>query len=185
MAKISDLKFDDKNFNKEKWKIIPGFEDYEVSTMGRIRRASNKRMRALRENKLGYVRIDLYKNHKAHWLCVHRIVAQTFLNNNEHLPQVNHKNGIKNDNRLENLEWCSRSENIIHAYKNKLRKPPKETPVKCLETGEVFANLHDAARKVGGNASNLFRTLYGGPNYKTFSKLHWELVEERKSAWVK
>ena len=156
---------------------MPNFEDYEVSNMGRIRRRSDKYIRALKKNKLGYVRIDLYKNHKPHWLSVHRIVAQTFLENNECLPQVNHKNGVKNDNRLENLEWCSRSENIIHAYKNKLRKPPKETPVRCIETGEEFANLHEAARKVGGNASNLFRALYGGSNYKTFSGLHWELTK--------
>ena len=177
MSSISELKFDDKNFNKEIWRVVPNFEDYEVSNMGRIRRRSDKYIRALKKNKLGYVRIDLYKNHKPHWLSVHRIVAQTFLENNECLPQVNHKNGVKNDNRLENLEWCSRSENIIHAYKNKLRKPPKETPVRCIETGEEFANLHEAARKVGGNASNLFRALYGGSNYKTFSGLHWELTK--------
>lgn len=176
MAKISDLKFDDKNFNNEVWRKVIGFRDYEISNYGRLRRAKDKKIRKLRANKLGYIRVDLYKNKCAHWVCVHRLVADAFLQNKNKLPQVNHKNGIKSDNRATNLEWVTRSDNIIHAYKTGLRKPPNETPVKCLETGKKYQNLHEAVRDVGGNVSNLWYHLHGHKKHRSFLKTHWEYL---------
>lgn len=70
-----------------------------------------------------YERIRLCKSGFIKTYLLHRIIAQTFIPNPLNLPEVNHKNGIKDDNRVENLEWCTRSENLLHCYKTNLRKP--------------------------------------------------------------
>jgi hypothetical protein len=123
---------------KEIWVKIPDFE-YEVSNMGNIKSLPKKTVqiyktgtRALRETKErilrkrfdtnGYSTCALYKNGKTYYKKVHRLVAQAFLENPHSYEQVNHKNGIKSDNRVENLEWCNNSYNQRHAIKLGLRK---------------------------------------------------------------
>lgn len=70
-----------------------------------------------RLSKKGYVVADLIINNKHYYRQIHRLVAMTFIHNPNNYPQVNHKNGIKTDNRVENLEWCSNLENQRHARK--------------------------------------------------------------------
>lgn len=114
----------------EVWKIIVGHEDYEVSDLGRVRRVtpgSNStyvgKIRKLNPTWMGYLQITLRlsgepKRFKTHY--VHRLVADAFLDTPEPRSEINHLNGIKTDNRASNLQWCSRSENHIHAYKTGL-----------------------------------------------------------------
>lgn len=109
------------------WKVITGYEDYEISNTGLVR--SNKKdipkLLSLREDKDGYVISTLFKNGYRKDQKVHRLVAKAFVSNSKNKPCVNHLNGIKNDNRYINLEWCTRSENDIHAFNNGLRKSVK------------------------------------------------------------
>ena len=71
----------------------------------------------------GYHRVQIWKDNKCVMVSWHRIIAQTFIPNPENKPFVNHINGVKSDNRVENLEWCTQQENIIHAFKTGLSKP--------------------------------------------------------------
>ncbi len=112
----------------ELWKPIEGYEDrYEVSNMGNVRSLNyrntgkEKTLTPITEGK-GYLMVGLCRGQTMKWQKVHRLVAAAFIPNPEDKPQVNHKNGIKTDNRVENLEWATNSENQKHAYKTGLNK---------------------------------------------------------------
>lgn len=118
----------------ETWKDIEGYEEeYQVSTLGRIRskdridsadrNLSGKIIKLLPHGKTGYLKIGLHQNGKQNTVLVHRLVAKAFVANPKQYVEVNHKNGDKKDNRAENLEWCSRSHNVRHAYQKLGRKP--------------------------------------------------------------
>lgn len=114
---------------KEYWKDIPEYEGiYQVSNLGNIRsldrvskigRNLKGRLLKLTQNRFGYLRFTAENLKGIKTLHVHRVVLLTFRPINEKL-QVNHKDGNKINNKLENLEWCTDSENKIHAYKNGL-----------------------------------------------------------------
>jgi hypothetical protein len=106
------------------WKTIKGFEDYQVSSDGEIKTFNwkNKGIEAIMKpafDNSGYLRTML-KHKETGKFCtikVHRIVAQNFIDNPLNKPQVNHMNGIRHDNRVDNLEWVTMSENQLHSYR--------------------------------------------------------------------
>lgn len=153
----------------EEWKKIDGFEDYEVSNLGRIR--------SIRKNKIlkthiknGYEYIGLYKN-KVHVIVrVHRIVAKEFILNPENKPAVNHINGNKLDNRVINLEWVTNSENMIHAFQNELHKPvdKKITSENGKKLWENYGKAYIESIKIKANQYDKNHKLIGT----------WESAEE-------
>ncbi len=100
----------------EIWKPIPNYDGYFVSSEGRFKNADGE-IKRLNGSPNGYRGVSLKPYGK---LSAHRLVAQTFIPNPENKPQVNHINGIKYDNRVENLEWVTAQENIQHAYRTGL-----------------------------------------------------------------
>ena len=98
----------------EIWKDIEGFEQYQVSTWGRIRNKHTGVLLKPYYNKKGYLKVGLSKNGKSHKFRVNRLVAMAFIPNIFDLPQVNHKDGNKANNSFTNLEWVTDEENKRH-----------------------------------------------------------------------
>lgn len=147
----------------EIWKEIPGYEGYfEVSNLGNFRskdriikyKQTGTRLypgKPLKTELMqdGYSRIVLMKEAvKKRYMC-HRLVAETFIDNPSNLPQVNHKDGNRSNNCVENLEWCTQSENELHAV-NVLGKTMKgktaPKKVYCVETDTIYNSMSEVIR---------------------------------------
>lgn len=149
---------------KEEWRPAVGYEDrYEVSNQGRVRNSNGLIMKPSLHRD-GYLWIGLVSKTMPYNVSVHRLVAKAFLPNPENKPTVNHKDGCKTNNQVDNLEWATYSENVRHAYANHMiadkssagiqhiidsaRKSLKKycnIPIVCETTGMEFESMHHAA----------------------------------------
>ena len=119
---------------KEIWKDIEGYEGlYQVSNLGRVKSLhySKEKIIKLRKNKSGYLEANLCKEGKVKIMMAHRLVANAFISNPKNKEQVDHINTIRDDNRVENLRWATRSENI----NNPLTKEKQKKSLKGINLG--------------------------------------------------
>jgi hypothetical protein len=94
---------------------------------------------------------------------LHRLIAGTFIPNPENKPFVNHKNGIKTDNRAENLEWVSHQENVQDAYEKGFNSSAK--PVVHISSGDIYYSISEAARVLNLNYNSCTKKLKKKPAY--------------------
>lgn len=164
---------------KEIWKDIRDFEGlYQVSNLGRVRRVGKgqgTKCSILRhKTNLAYDGVSLHRNNQPFNKNIHRLVAETFVPNPENKTQVNHKDGNKKNNRVDNLEWVTSKENARHSV-NVLKNNPGDwsrKAVKCVETGEVFesqilaAKAYNTSQGAIGNAARGNRPRAGGHRWE-------------------
>lgn len=189
---------------EEIWKDIEGYEGlYQVSNSGRVKsleryKENHSKLQKVEEkiktvsiDNIGYYRVCLYKDNKLKNARVHRLVAQTFIPNPDNLREVNHKDGNKLNNNIDNLEWVTSSENNKHAWntglhictekqrkqlsKNNQKYKSKEIHQLDLNGNYIrtWINAHEASRQLDIDRSTISQCCTGGRRNKTAGGYKW------------
>lgn len=173
----------------EEWRDIPGFEGlYKVSNKGEVkslnyRRTNRERILKPGKDRNGYFQLLLYKKGKIKNMQIHRLVAQAFIPNPYNLPQVNHRNECKTDNRVENLEFCTQEYNLKYGSHNdrvvkaNINNPKKSKSVICIETGKIYPSTMEAQRQLGFPHQHIVSCCNKKYGHKTVCGFHFEYVE--------
>lgn len=178
----------------ENWKAMELYPKYEISTEGRIRNSKTHYIYSQRLRSDGYLDIDIRENGERKKMLVHRLVASCYLDNPNNLPEVNHKNKIKTDNRVENLEWVSRKQNMEHRnqdekIKNQMQESGKRLAELNLRTKaksviqfdlsgnlmKIYPSLISAERETGTNRKYIRACLKG--ERQSANNYMWKSVE--------
>jgi hypothetical protein len=171
-------------------KPVRGWPHYSIFYDGRVYSFKTKRfLRPFKSNvSVGfYLQIKLHHNGKSKTFLLHRLIAMHFIPNENNYREINHKNGIKTDNRLSNLEWCTSQYNKIHAYNEGLNKSKKgkdhnnygktgvlsnnKIMVYDYETGIFYDTIREAAFAKGVGGKHLSRMLKG--DRKNFTSIRY------------
>lgn len=143
----------------EIWKDVIGYEDYfQISNLGRLFSKRRNKILKCRVTKSGYEEIHTYVNKKSVFFKIHRLVAIAFIDNPENKPEVNHIDCDKLNNKVDNLEWVTGSENVIHAYENNLiNLPTGEEHPKAVLNWELVREIRKIYKTVDISTNALAR----------------------------
>ena len=156
----------------EEWKKIEDFPNYSVSNLGRVRNDRTGKILKPGKNRCGYRQVILSQGHcKSRVFSVHRLVADAFILNPENKPELNHIDGDPSNNQVDNLEWCNRSENILHSYRVLNHKRSTKQIIR-VEDGRVFNSVKEAMLACGLKRLNDISDCLRGKRH-TAAGYHW------------
>ena len=144
-------------------KRVYGFENYYITNSGEVFNSeTNKRLSPVIKGG-GYLHLGLWKDGKQNHKTIHRLLMETFNPvENMHELKVDHINGDKTDNRLENLRWCTQAENIMFSIGQGTNAGyNRRRTVMCVETGDIFESCADAGRKLGTSQGSVYNCCSG------------------------
>ena len=164
----------------EIWKKVQGFDNYEVSNLGRVRNVNTGLIKKQRMTHNGYMIVDLKHSGIKSTKYVHRLVAQSFIPNQNNKPCINHKDENKTNNEINNLEWCNVSYN--NSYNGRAKRVgeyhkkhhPSRKRVKNIDNGEIYVSVREAGRKTGICSMSISYCLNG--KQKTAGGFRWEII---------
>ena len=170
----------------QEMKDIPGFEGrYAITKDGQVWGYREKHFIAQWDKGTGYMVTKLYdrKKHKPITYSIHRLIAETYIPKPDYWTpgmklDVGHKNDRRDDNRVENLFWCTRSENLSTEHFRETRKHIIRSKVRCIETGEVFSSIKAAGEAIGKHPYGVNLCLLG--KQQTCGGYHWERVIDKE-----
>lgn len=147
-------------------KDVVGYEGlYAVTSCGKVWSYRRKKFLKPQKDRYGYLRVFLCKDGKQKMFKLHRLVALAYIPNPQNLKTVDHINGNKEHNYINNLRWMSLTDNI---------RKERNKKVRCIETNEVFDSIKIAAKEKGANEENISKVCYG--ERKTTGGYHFEFV---------
>lgn len=162
----------------EQWKVVKGFENYLVSSLGNVKTINGKLKKVVYDSKNDYGYVELWKNNKGKKFRIHRLVAETFIPNTLGKEQVNHIDGDKKNNCVSNLEWVTPKENIRHAIENDLssiKYGSKNLSSKLKEEDVKYIRENAGINKSVKELSEIYNvsttTIYNIINYKKWLKM--------------
>jgi hypothetical protein len=166
----------------EEWRdVAPGIGKYQVSNLGRLRSVRINRVLPGSVNKKGYLMTFLRGGDKPLSFPIHRLVAQAFIPNPDNKPFINHKNGIKTDNRIENLEWCTPGENVRHAIKTGLSNPGSSQlrKVAQMKDGQIIKVFNSTSEltSAGFDRRIIYQCVAGKERRKTHKGYAWKFID--------
>ena len=162
----------------EKWKSVDNFDRYEVSNLGKIRLLRSSRLLRIQFNRCGYRNIALCNDVERKTLSIHRLVAIAFMHNPDKKKTINHIDGDKTNNKVDNLEWSTYQENMNHAMETGLINNGKKIVMIGLDGEEknVFNSGLEAERLTGINQGNISSCCLG--RRKTTGGFRWRFLNE-------
>lgn len=157
----------------EIWKPLRNFPSYNGSSEGRIMNIRTQRILKTFINDKGREQVCLRKNNRQYTVSVHKVIADTFLGENPGMD-VRHKDLNRSNNRVSNLEWCTRQETISSSFERGNRLPNHRTEIRVVETGEIYESVAACSRDTGCSSSEIFKCMAGTvPHVKG---LHFERI---------
>ncbi len=157
------------------WTNLKRNSMYAVNELGEVYSLRKNRTISPKVNHDGYLRVQLWSANQCEFVAIHRLIAETFLPNPDNKPFVNHIDGNKANNTVENLEWCTQKENIAHAWKNGLSH-------RHLNTSGIAVRQIDSEKNIVGEFQSMMEAerVTGIPPQQHFAVY----LTERHGGWL-
>lgn len=161
---------------EEIWRDCKGYEGkYQVSNLGRVWSIKRQNYLTPHIHTKGYLQVTMMaKNGKMKQEYVHRLVALAFIPNPDKLPQVNHKDENKQNNHVDNLEWCTCKENINYGTRTERRAEKRRIPIEYVELGKFFKSMTQASKETGIPIPYISKACHG--SQETAGNMHWRVI---------